>query len=61
LVEALKARGITTKTAVDLVKTHLGSRIQTKIEVFDWLLKNEDKRVGKRRDEVLPRKLQPSL
>jgi hypothetical protein len=47
LVEALKARGITAKTAAELVGAHPASRIQTKIEVFDWLLRNEDKRVGK--------------
>ncbi len=47
LVEALKARGVTAKTAAGLVETHPTSRIQTKIEVFDWLLRNEDKRVGK--------------
>jgi hypothetical protein len=47
LVEALKARGVTGKTASELVETHPATRIQTKIEVFDWLLKNEDKRVGK--------------
>jgi hypothetical protein len=47
LVEALQARGITTKTATELVGTHLPSRIQTKIDVFDWLMRNEDKRVGK--------------
>ncbi|MGE3818774.1 MAG: replication initiator protein A [Isosphaeraceae bacterium] len=47
LVEALKARGVTQKTAAELVATHPASRIQTKIEVFDWLIKNEDKRIGK--------------
>ena len=47
LVEALKARGVTAKTAAELVEAHPASRIQTKIEVFDWLLRNEDKRVGK--------------
>src|SRR6185437_9698568 len=47
LVEALKERGITAKTAADLVEAHPASRIRTKIEVFDWLMRNEDKRVGK--------------
>ncbi|MFO0951431.1 MAG: replication initiator protein A [Isosphaeraceae bacterium] len=47
LVEALKARGVNGKTAAELVEAHLPARIQTKIEVFDWLIKNEDKRVGK--------------
>ena len=35
------------KTAQELVDTHSHGRISTKIEVFDWLLRNEDKRVGK--------------
>jgi hypothetical protein len=47
LVTALKARGVAAKTAASLVETHPAGRIQTKIEVFDWLLRNEDKRVGK--------------
>jgi hypothetical protein len=47
LVEALKSRGVGAKTAAELVESHPTSRIQTKIEVFDWLLRNEDKRVGK--------------
>ena len=47
LVEALKVRGVTSKTAQELVDTHSPGRIRTKIEVFDWLLRNEDKRVGK--------------
>ena len=47
LVEALKARGVTTKTAAELVEAHPAGRIQTKVDVFDWLMKNQDKRVGK--------------
>ena len=47
LIEALKARGVTGKTAQELVELHPHGRIRTKIEVFDWLLRNEDKRVGK--------------
>lgn len=47
LVEALRMRGVTMKTANDLVATHPPLRVRTKIEVFDWLVKNEDKRVGK--------------
>jgi hypothetical protein len=47
LAEALKERGITAKTVTELVEAHPASRIQTKIEVFDWLMRNEDKRVGK--------------
>ena len=47
LIEALKMRGVTSKTAQELVDAHPLGRIRTKIEVFDWLLRNEDKRVGK--------------
>ena len=47
LVEWLKTRGITAKTAQELVGTHPPARIRTKIDVFDWLIRNEDKRVGK--------------
>ena len=47
VIETLKARGVTGKTAADLVGSHPPERIQTKVEVFDWLMKNEDKRVGK--------------
>jgi hypothetical protein len=47
LAEALKTRGVTAKTAQELVETHPSTRIRTKIEVFDWLIHNEDKRVGK--------------
>ena len=47
LAEALKARGVAAKAAAELVATHPASRVRTKIEVFDWLVKNQDKRVGK--------------
>lgn len=47
LIEALVARGVTSKTAKELVEAHPPSRVRTKLEVFDWLIKNEDKRVGK--------------
>ena len=47
LVNALKSRGITAKTAQGLVEAHSSTRIRTKIEVFDWLIQNEDKRVAK--------------
>jgi hypothetical protein len=47
LVEALNARGVTRKTAQQLVGSYPPSRIRTKIEVLDWLLHNADKRVGK--------------
>jgi hypothetical protein len=47
LVEALKARGVTARTAKELVESHPATRVRAKIEVFDWLIRNEDKRVGK--------------
>jgi Replication initiator protein A len=47
LIEALKARGVTARAAQELVEAHPAGRVRTKIEVFDWLLKNEDRRVGK--------------
>jgi hypothetical protein len=47
LIEALRTRGVTRRTAQELVDSHPASRIRTKIEVLDWLLRNADKRVGK--------------
>jgi hypothetical protein len=47
LVEALRTRGVTARTAEELVGSHSPTRIRTKIEVFDWLLQNEDRRIGK--------------
>jgi hypothetical protein len=47
LVEALTTRGVTAKAAAELVGSHPAGRIQTKLEVFDWLVRNQDKRVGK--------------
>jgi hypothetical protein len=47
LVEALKTRGIAGKTAQELVQTNPSNLVRAKIEVFDWLSRNEDKRIGK--------------
>ena len=47
LADALVARGVTGKVAAELVANHPAGRLRTKLEVFDWLVKNEDKRVGK--------------
>ena len=47
LADALIARGVTAKVAAELVAGHPAGRLRTKLEVFDWLVKNEDKRVGK--------------
>ena len=38
---------MTAKVAAELVAGHPAGRLRTKLEVFDWLVKNEDKRVGK--------------
>jgi hypothetical protein len=47
LLAALKARGVTPKSAHDLVANHDLALVRAKIDVFDWLLENDDKRVGK--------------
>jgi hypothetical protein len=47
LVDALVDRGVTAKVAAELIEAHPAGRIRTKLEVFDWLVRNEDKRVGK--------------
>jgi hypothetical protein len=47
LIDALKTRGVSAKVAAELVESHPLTRLRAKLEVFDWLLKNEDKRIGK--------------
>ncbi len=47
LQELLVARGVSTRVAQELVAGHPPGRVRTKVEVFDWLIKNQDKRVGK--------------
>ena len=47
LVDALTSRGVTARTAADLVEAHPPGRLRIKLEVFDWLVKNEDRRIGK--------------
>jgi len=47
LIDILVARGVTNRVAQELVGAHPLHRIRTKVEVFDWLMKNQDKRVGK--------------
>jgi hypothetical protein len=47
LVAELTKRGITARSAVELVKLHPAEGIQAKIEVFDWLVEKQDKRVAK--------------
>jgi hypothetical protein len=47
LVGSLIERGVTARVANDLVARGGLHRIRTKIEVYDWLVQNEDKRVAK--------------
>lgn len=47
LIAALTQRGVTAKVAGELVEAHPPGRIRTKLEVFDWLVESEDKRVSK--------------
>ena len=47
ILEALKARGVTSKAAAELVESYPVDRIEAKVAVFDWLLSGGDKRVGK--------------
>ena len=47
LQDSLVSRGVTLRMAADLVASQPAARIRTKIEVFDWLVRNQDKRVGK--------------
>lgn len=47
LTEALAARGVGPKIAAELVATHPISRVRAKLEVFDWLVQNQDKRVAR--------------
>jgi Replication initiator protein A len=47
LVAELAHRGVTRTTAADLVRHHPAERIEAKLEVFDWLMERQDKRVAK--------------
>jgi hypothetical protein len=47
LVQALVSRGVAARAAASLVSKCDHARIRTKLEVFDWLVQNEDKRVAK--------------
>ncbi len=47
LVAALTSRGITAKTAAELVRHHPAETIQAKVEVFDWLKEKKDRRIAK--------------
>ena len=47
LAEALTSRGVAAKAAAELVEGFPPDRIRSKLEVFDWLVKTGDRRVGK--------------
>ena len=47
LVEVLTARGVGARVAAELAAEVAPERIRTKLDVFDWLVKNEDKRLAK--------------
>ena len=47
LIDAMIERGVSSKTAADLVSLKPLARVRAKIEVFDWLVQNGDKRIGK--------------
>ena len=47
LVAELINRGVTKATAAELVQRHPAELIQAKIDVFDWLMEKQDKRVAK--------------
>jgi Replication initiator protein A len=47
LVAELTSRGVTKKTAAELVKQHQAEAITTKIEEFDFLVSKQDKKVAK--------------
>ena len=47
LAAELVARGVTTKTAGELVECHPAEEIAVKLEVFDWLTEKQDKRIAK--------------
>lgn len=47
LIEALDHRGVTRGTAEELVNQHAAEAIAAKIDVFDWLVGKQDKRLAK--------------
>ncbi|HWT77874.1 MAG TPA: replication initiator protein A, partial [Candidatus Methylomirabilis sp.] len=47
LVPQLAERGVTRSKAAELVERHPAAVIESKIEVFDWLVQKQDKRVAK--------------
>jgi hypothetical protein len=47
LVAALVQRGVTRATAADLVQRHPAEAIEAKLDVFDWLIRKNDKRIAR--------------
>ena len=47
LVAELVKRGVTEATAADLVKRHQAEAIEHQIDVFDWMMHKQDKRIAK--------------
>ena len=47
LAAELTNRGVTKATAAELVQNHPAEYLQLKMDVFDWLMEKQDKRVGK--------------
>lgn len=47
LVAELVKRGVTRATALHLVQRHPAETIQAKIDVFDWMMEKQDKRIEK--------------
>ena len=47
LVAELASRGVTRATAAELVRQHPADAIEAKLEVFDWLMEKQDKRVAR--------------
>ena len=47
LVAELASRGVTRTTAAELVRQHPAERIEAKLEVFDWLIEKQDRRVAR--------------
>lgn len=47
IMALLTERGVTAKTAAELVNRHPAEIIRAKVDVFDWLKTQKDKRIGK--------------
>jgi hypothetical protein len=47
LTSELAKRGVSDKTAAELVAAYSAEAIEAKLEVFDWLVGKQDKRIGK--------------